>query len=201
MLQENPEPDALPDQSGSSPSLEISNAIARLHKQYIGRGPTNSRTTIDGDVVVCLLEGGYTRAEQTLEDNNKGDLVAAGRLGLQEAMRQAMVDAVEGVVGREVRSFMSANDLQRNLQVEVFVLTSAGSAPPTTAQRSPTPQTGRPAPLGKRVLGSARRGYDGAWVWRASWASWPHSHTRGEASDVDASEQTIVRGFLPGRCG
>lgn len=127
MLHENPEPDVLPEESGSSPSLEISNAIARLHKQYIGRGPTNSRTTIDGDLVVCLLEGGYTRAEQTLEENNKGDLVAAGRLGLQEAMRQAMVDVVEGIVGREVRSFMSANDLQRNLQVEVFVLTSSGS--------------------------------------------------------------------------
>jgi uncharacterized protein YbcI len=128
MLQNNPEPDVLPEESCSSPSLEISNAIARLHKQYIGRGPTNSRTTIDGDLVVCLLEGGYTRAEQTLEDNNKGDLVAAGRLGLQEAMRQAMIDVVEGVVGREVRSFMSANDLQRNFQVEVFVLTSSGSA-------------------------------------------------------------------------
>jgi uncharacterized protein YbcI len=128
MLKQNPEPDALSDESCSSPSLEISNAIARLHKQYIGRGPTNSRTTIDGGLVVCLLEGGYTRAEQTLEENNKGDLVAAGRLGLQEAMRQAMVDVVEGVVGREVRSFMSANDLQRNLQVEVFVLATPGSA-------------------------------------------------------------------------
>ena len=128
MLQHNPEPDVLPEGSGSSPSLEISNAIARLHKQYIGRGPANSRTTIDGDLVVCLLEGGYTRAEQTLEDNNKGDLVAAGRLGLQEAMRQAMIEAVEQVLGRAVRSFMSANDLQRNLQVEVFVLTSSGSA-------------------------------------------------------------------------
>jgi uncharacterized protein YbcI len=128
MLQHNTEPDIPPEESCSSPSLEISNAIARLHKQYIGRGPTNSRTTIDGDLVVCLLEGGYTRAEQTLEENNKGDLVAAGRLGLQEAMRQAMIDVVEGVVGREVRSFMSANDLQRNFQVEVFVLTSSGSA-------------------------------------------------------------------------
>jgi uncharacterized protein YbcI len=128
MLQHNPEPDVLPEDSCSSPSLEISNAIARLHKQYVGRGPTNSRTTIDGDLVVCLLEGGYTRAEQTLEENNKGDLVAAGRLGLQEAMRQAMIDVVEGVVGREVRSFMSANDLQRNLQVEVFVLATSGSA-------------------------------------------------------------------------
>jgi uncharacterized protein YbcI len=128
MLQNNTEPDILSEEPCSSPSLEISNAIARLHKQYIGRGPTNSRTTIDGDLVVCLLEGGYTRAEQTLEENNKGDLVAAGRLGLQEAMRQAMIDVVEGVVGREVRSFMSANDLQRNFQVEVFVLTSSGSA-------------------------------------------------------------------------
>lgn len=122
MLQQNSEPDILPEESCNSPSLEISNAIARLHKQYVGRGPANSRTTIDGDLVVCLLEGGYTQAEQTLEANNKGDLVAAGRLGLQEAMRDAMIDVVERVVGREVRSFMSANDLQRNLQVEVFVL-------------------------------------------------------------------------------
>jgi uncharacterized protein YbcI len=128
MLQPEPKPDVLPEEPGSSPPLEISNAIARLHKQYIGRGPTNSRTTIDGDLVVCLLEGGYTRAEQTLGENNKGDLVAAARLGLQEAMRQAMVEVVEQVVGREVRSFMSANDLHRNLQVEVFVLASPGSS-------------------------------------------------------------------------
>jgi uncharacterized protein YbcI len=112
-----------------SPSLEISNAMARLHKQYVGRGPANSRTTIDGDLVVVLLEGGYTRAEQTLEDIDKGDLVAAGRLGLQDAMRDAMVDAVQEVLGRSVHSFMSANDLKRNLQVEVFVL--AAEAPGT----------------------------------------------------------------------
>jgi uncharacterized protein YbcI len=126
MLRDNREPEVLPEGAGS-PSLEISNAMARLHKQYIGRGPTNSRTTIDGDLVVCLLEGGYTRAEQTLEDNNKGDLVAAARLGLQEAMREAMVDVVEQVLGRPVRSFMSANDLHKNLQIEVFVLNTAGS--------------------------------------------------------------------------
>jgi uncharacterized protein YbcI len=122
MLKEDAEPQVLSAESSGSRSLEISNAMARLHKQYIGRGPTNSRTTIDGDLVVVLLEGGYTRAEQTLEDNDKGDLVAAARLGLQDAMRQAMIEVVQEVVGRTVRSFMSANDLRRNLQVEVFVL-------------------------------------------------------------------------------
>ena len=114
-----------------APSMAISNAIARLHKQYVGRGPTNARTTIDGVLVVSLLEGGYTQAEQTLEDSDKGDLVAAGRLGLQDAMRDAMIEAVERTLGRRVHSFMSANDLRRNLQVEVFVLAEeADTGPP-----------------------------------------------------------------------
>ena len=116
-----------PETTVSRP-LEVSNAISRLHKEFVGRGPTNSRTTIDGNIVVCLLEGGYTRAEQTLGDNDKGDLVAAGRLGLQDAMRQAMIAAVEQITGRRVQSFMSANDLDQNLQVEVFVLSPAQDA-------------------------------------------------------------------------
>ena len=106
----------------AAPALEISNAIARLHKEYVGRGPTNSRTVIDGEIVVVLLEGGFTRAEQTLDGSERRDLVVAGRLGLQDAMRSAMIDVVERVLSRPVRSFMSANDLERNLQSEVFVL-------------------------------------------------------------------------------
>lgn len=112
----------------TSPAVEISNAISRLHKHYVGRGPTNARTTIDQSLVVCLIEGGYTRAEQTLEANDNSDVVAAGRLGLQDAMRDDMIAAVEHAVGRSVHSFMSANDLRRNLQVEVFVLRDEESA-------------------------------------------------------------------------
>ena len=104
------------------PALEIANAIARLHKEYVGRGPTNSRTTIDGDLVVVLLEGGFTRAERTLDDSERQDLVLAARAGLQEAMRADMIEVVERLLGRRVRSFMSANDLERNLQCELFVL-------------------------------------------------------------------------------
>ena len=122
MLEENTDPQTLGPEAPTTPSLEISNALSRLHKQYVGRGPTSARTTTDGDLVVCLLEGGYTRAEQTLEENDNGDVVAAGRLGLQDAMREGMIEAVQAILGRGVRSFMSANDLRRNLQVEVFVL-------------------------------------------------------------------------------
>ena len=132
MVDHNTEPDELlseestPDRSASR-ALELSNAISRLHKQFIGRGPTNSRTTIDGDLVVCLLEGGFTVAEQTLGENDKQELVIAGRVGLQESMRQAMIAAVEEVTGRRVRSFMSANDIEHNFQAEVFVLCAEGA--------------------------------------------------------------------------
>lgn len=129
MVEQNTKPDDLLIEEQitdriASRSLEVSNAISRLHKQFIGRGPTNSRTAIDGNLVVCLLEGGFTRAEQTLNDNDKQDLVVAGRVGLQESMRQAMIAAVQEITGRRVRSFMSANDLEHNLQTEIFVLSS-----------------------------------------------------------------------------
>ena len=120
-------PDAPVEIAPPAPGLEIANAIARLHKEFVGRGPTNSRTTIDGELVVVLLEGGFTRAERTLDDSERRDLVVAGRLGLQDAMRTAMIDVVERVLGRRVRSFMSANDLERNLQTEIFVLEGPGT--------------------------------------------------------------------------
>jgi uncharacterized protein YbcI len=136
MLDPNPDSELLADDETALPvgsrSVEISNAISRLHKEFVGRGPTNARTTIDGNLVVCLLEGGYTRAEQTLGANDKADLVAAGRLGLQDAMRQAMIAAVEQTVDRRVLSFMSANDLDRNLQSEIFVLMPEGSPEDST---------------------------------------------------------------------
>lgn len=121
-----------------APALEIANAIARLHKEYVGRGPTNSRTTIDGDLVVVLLEGGFTRAERTLDDSERRDLVVAGRVGLQDAMRPELISVVERVLGRRVRSMMSANDLERNLQSEVFVLEAQD--PPSLDGDRPSPR-------------------------------------------------------------
>jgi uncharacterized protein YbcI len=126
MFESEAAPQALGGDATTAPTVEISNAISHIHKQFVGRGPANARTTIDGDLVVCLLDGGYTRAEQTLAGNDQGEVVVAGRLGLQDAMREAMIGAVERTLGRSVLSFMSANDIRRNLQVEVFVL----NAPP-----------------------------------------------------------------------
>ncbi len=62
------------------------------------------------------------RPAPRLEISNAINLVAAARRGLYDAMRAALIAAVEGALTRRVRSFTSAYDLKRHLQVEVFVL-------------------------------------------------------------------------------
>lgn len=124
MLEQNSESSLTESPTVTSASVEIANSVSHLHKHFIGRGPTSARTLIDGNMVVVLLEGGYTRAEETLGNNEHSDVVEAGRAGLQNAMRDALIGAVERTIGRKVLSFMSANDVPQNLQVEVFVLDS-----------------------------------------------------------------------------
>src|SRR5256885_7702167 len=45
---------------------DLSNAIVRIHKQFYGKGPTKARAHLMHDVLVVVLDGGYTRGEQTL---------------------------------------------------------------------------------------------------------------------------------------
>ncbi|HET8980887.1 MAG TPA: DUF2294 domain-containing protein [Solirubrobacteraceae bacterium] len=105
-----------------APALALSNAISRLHKQFVGRGPANVRTTLDDDLVVCVLEGCLTTDEQTLATTGRTDLVAARRTALQDSMRPTLVAAVRDITGRPVLSFMSSTDLEHDLHAEVFVL-------------------------------------------------------------------------------
>ena len=119
-------------QPGGPPALRIANAVGRLHKELAGRGPTKVRTYIQEDMVACVLEGGLTRAEQTVLEHAGTGPVVEMRLRLQAAMRPSIVEIVEGILGRSVRSFMSANDPGSNLQVETLLLEPqiAGSSAP-----------------------------------------------------------------------
>ena len=47
---------------------DISRALVQLYKDYYGKGPTKARTYMAGNLVVCLLEGGFLVGEKTLRD-------------------------------------------------------------------------------------------------------------------------------------
>jgi hypothetical protein len=136
--------DGEPRAAANSVRLQISNASARLHKEYVGRGPANSRVTIDGDLVVAILEGGLTRVEQTLSESARDDLVPhppgrpsgrdalrvchSGRAGpgapiavVHECVRSRAQPAMSALRARAARQHLTAGGLARAESVVLSV--------------------------------------------------------------------------------
>jgi uncharacterized protein YbcI len=107
---------------------EITRSVVRLHKEYIGQGPTKARTYIGEDLVVCVLQGGFSRAERTLLEHGRTAAVIHQRQALDEALRQPLSDTIERLVERRVVSFTSALQPDGELSTLVFVLKPARSA-------------------------------------------------------------------------
>jgi len=104
----------------------ISTGFVRLLKESYGRGPEKARTTYDGDLVVVLMRGGFTRVEQTLLDAGRGDSVIQQRMDFQDVMREKFNEVIEHHTGRKVIAFMSGSHQDPDLIAEVFVLEAPG---------------------------------------------------------------------------
>jgi uncharacterized protein YbcI len=124
---------ALPDRHGSpgavlaghapsSKQLEISNAVVRIYKRYLGRGPRSARTHLSDELAVVTLYGVLTRAERSLYEADQHELLLRQRRAMQQLMAEEMIASVRDIIGCEVVSFMSTNDPEKDLGVEVFVL-------------------------------------------------------------------------------
>ena len=50
----------------------ISDGMVALLKEFYGRGPTRAKSYYEDDLVVCLLRGGFSRVEQTLQMLREG---------------------------------------------------------------------------------------------------------------------------------
>src|SRR4051795_9049805 len=98
----------------------ISNRMVQLHKRYYGKGPTKARSYVMGDLVVCLMRGGFTKAEETLIESGRASIVHEQRGEFQQALKQEFTSAIEEVTGRKVRAFMSNTHDEPALIVEIF---------------------------------------------------------------------------------
>lgn len=79
------EPAEAPEHERGSMFVELSNAVVRIHKQFYGKGPTKARSHLSTDLLTVVLEGGYTRSEQTLHERGYDDEIVRMRLALQSA--------------------------------------------------------------------------------------------------------------------
>ena len=103
-------------------AASISNAIVGLLHDYTGRGQVRARTTIDENLVVCVLGATLTKAEQQLVDAGREKVVLRGRRAIQDTFAEEAIRTVEGLMNREVAAFMSNNHIEPDLAVEIFIL-------------------------------------------------------------------------------
>ena len=118
-MADQPPTDAL---QGGRLNAAISNAVVHTFSEYLGRGPTKARTSIRDDLVVCMLEKGLTKAEQSLVADGKEQTVLDTRRAFQNTMRSDLVEAVEGLTHRKVIAFMSDNHIDPDIATETFLL-------------------------------------------------------------------------------
>ncbi len=128
-------PDASPEFRGEgAAAAAISNLVVRLMSEYTGRGPTKARTYINDGLITILLQDTLTKGERSLVRDGKQDLVLTTRYAYQMTMREDLVRGLEEISGRKVRAFMSSNNIEPDLAIEVFVMESgdgnASTAPP-----------------------------------------------------------------------
>ena len=65
---------------------QISEAIIRFEKEYMGRGPRETKTYIIDDMILVRLQGVLTPAEEQLTKTNEGaDLIKKARVSLLES--------------------------------------------------------------------------------------------------------------------
>jgi uncharacterized protein YbcI len=120
------QPPAETSRSHQSTSARISNAMVQTMREYTGRGPTQARTYLNDDVVVCIVKDTLTKGERKLADEGEVEAVLGLRRQYQSLMREDASKAIEEITGRRVVGFMSDNETDPDVAAEIFLL----DAPP-----------------------------------------------------------------------
>lgn len=100
----------------------ISRRTVMLYKEFYGKGPTRARTYYQDDTVLVLLRGGFTRVEETLIRDGRGEAVHRQREAFQSSMHDRFKAVVEEETGRKAIAFMSASHHDPDLNAEVCIL-------------------------------------------------------------------------------
>jgi uncharacterized protein YbcI len=105
---------------------DISQAIVKFEKQYMGRGPNEIRSHILDDLVIVRLRGILTAAEQELAKTGgleRGTLlVKSVRTELLEKARPLLESLINGITGRKVVSMHTDLSTKVGERLLVFVL-------------------------------------------------------------------------------
>lgn len=104
------------------PLAAVNDAAARIWAEMHGKGPREVKSYLKDDLLLVVMRGAMSRQERTLADGGRGDLVREARMVFEEIIRDKLVGAVEGLIGREVIDYQSQVLLRSEITVEIFLI-------------------------------------------------------------------------------
>lgn len=124
---------------------QISNEIVGLLRKHGGKGPTRCKTYFDDDLIIVLLRGGFTAADQTMFEAGKWLSVREAKQAFQDSIQVQLTEVIERVTGANVLAFMSASHQEPDLMIEAFLIDEPikfnpmADAPPLDGDTTPRP--------------------------------------------------------------
>ena len=112
-----------------SVAARISQAMVHLMSQYVGRGPTRARTTLNPNFALVVLEDTLTKAEHNLVAAGELESVRGQRRTFHALMRDEAVSAVEEATGRHVRTFLSDFSAEAGISAQLFLFEPVEETP------------------------------------------------------------------------
>src|SRR6185295_819576 len=101
----------------------IRQAVIKFEQDFMGRGPTDVRAVLVGDIVIVRLKGVLTQAERQLAKNADGiDMVKRMRQNLIAQGKESLSREIGGITGMEVIGLFTDIDTQIGERIIVFTL-------------------------------------------------------------------------------
>jgi len=108
---------------------EISEAIIKFEKEFMGRGPLETKTYIIDDIVLVRLKNVLTQAELKLADSvdrtDGRELIKRVRIALLEQGRPLLEAAVEKILNVKIKSLHTDISTVTGERVIIFSLASS----------------------------------------------------------------------------
>ncbi len=102
---------------------DIANAVVRFHREQQGRGPTDVRAYLVGELLLVRCAGIFTQTEAHLSATEEGRrLIKSARQELRSINHTDIEEIIAGIIGTGVKRSYCDIDVKAAEQMEVYVL-------------------------------------------------------------------------------
>lgn len=111
------------DRTKGEVEAQISEAIIKFEKEYMGRGPMEAKTYIIKDMVFVRLKGVLTPTEKQLAKSAEGaDLIKRTRIQLLEGAKFLLENVISDITACQVKSLHTDISTKTGERIIIFIL-------------------------------------------------------------------------------